>query len=150
MQRNAPYKTETQIEAYKFCLKIWLVYTSLRLASPTYICIELSSSSRDYVVKMKEYLLLIRFLIRTSSPSATCNRVKMKHIRKLSLAIKDKSCLRLASFILREGRNLKYSLGKLRHREAWRLACGVQLLLTEPTLSALAQCSLLNVESTCN
>lgn len=44
---------ETQLGAYKFCLKILLVNTSVLLISATYRCTELNSSSSDSVIKNK-------------------------------------------------------------------------------------------------
>lgn len=50
---------ETQLGAYKLCLKILLVNTAVLSISTTYICMELNSPSSGCVVKMKVYLLLL-------------------------------------------------------------------------------------------
>ena len=57
--QKALWKMETQLGAYKLCLKILLVNTVVLSISTTYICMELNSPSSACVVKMKVYLLLI-------------------------------------------------------------------------------------------
>lgn len=50
---------ETQLGAYKLCLKILLVNTAVLPISTTYICMELNSPSSACVIKTKVCLLLI-------------------------------------------------------------------------------------------